>query len=475
MAAPILEPIRMVKMPSTASSASETQSRIHEKVHRFKSGDIADPLKVLEPERKKLTSLESQRIMAVLEDTIRRIEVSTILPFVVENLGRFSILLGAELTHLLREHDSLQGRYQKAVSQLHLDEKRLASLQEKFDQQKKEKEAEFFLYDEQQTLDVQNDDGLSALDVNLADGKVKKEEKMVDFLRGQLQQSLRTILRLFVRNPTALDALRNEKRERSPEAKEMLMQLDALKGTLFERLLRTPSELKERDSYLRFITERERKLSKQAKKLQDELNIATEDKENELSKRNEVIRKIKFDIFHVEQTSKETNQQVINEATKEQLAEEKNSEGKRLRLQQDIIEEKKLIETSIGKHRENELALRKKKYKVETEVENWIQKYDTDMGERQNEFDQLDEIYTEEKKQLNELEERFRTMEKEYQEIVEQKKIAREKAEDANRELQAKIKAATLIQSFWRALKARKQLKNKKKKGKKGKKGGKRK
>lgn len=78
-----------------------------------------------------------------------------------------------------------------------------------------------------------------------------------------------------------------------------------------------------------------------------------------MSKRNEVIRKLKFDIFNVERTSKETNQQVINEATKEQLAEEKNSEGKRSKLQQDIIEQKKLIETTIAKHRESELALRK--------------------------------------------------------------------------------------------------------------------
>ena len=65
-------------------------------------------------------------------------------------------------------------------------------------------------------------------------------------------------------------------------------------------------------------------------------------------------------------------------------------------------------------------------------------------------------------------------MEKEYRDIMEERRIAREKAEEANRELQAMIKAATLIQSFWRAFKARKQLKNKKKKGKKGKKGGKR-
>ena len=473
MAASMLAPIRMAKLPSTASSLSETRSRIHEKVYNSKSRETADPLKVLEPERTKLTSLESQRVLAVLENSIRRIEVSTILPFLVENLNRFSIVLGAELTYLLREHDSLQGRYQKAVSQMHLEEKRLATLQEKFAQQKKEREAEFFLDDEDSSVDMK--DGITSSDVNLAESKAKKEQKMVNFLQEQLKQSLKNLLRHFVRNPTAMDSLRSESKERSEEANELLVQLCALKGTLFERLLRTPSELKERDSYLKFITERERKLSKHAKKLREELNVASEDKENELSKRNEVIRKLRFEIFRVDKTSKENNQQVVTEATKEQLAEEKNSEGKRSKLQQEILEQKKLIETSIAKHRESELSLRKKKYKVETEVENWIQKYDNDMGERQDEFDQLDKVYTEEKKQLNELEERFRTMEKEYRDIMEERRIAREKAEEANRELQAMIKAATLIQSFWRAFKARKQLKNKKKKGKKGKKGAKKK
>ena len=284
MAASLLAPIRTAKMPSTASSRSETPSRMQEKVYSFKSREVADPLKVLEPERKKLTSLESQRIMAVLEDTIRRIEISTILPFVVESLDRFSIVLGAELKHLLREHDNLQGRYQKAVSQLHLEEKRLASLQEKFAQQKRRKETEFFLDDdEDRHSSVDGEDEITAIDITLAGSKIKKEVKTVNFLREQLKESLRTLLRHFVRNPTALDALRNASKERSEEANEMLAQLDALKGTLFERLLRTPSELRERDSHLKFITERERKLSKQAKKLQGELSIATEDKENEAS------------------------------------------------------------------------------------------------------------------------------------------------------------------------------------------------
>lgn len=275
----------MAKMPSTASSSSDTHGRIHEKGPSYKSREMADPLRVLEPERKKLTSLESQRILAVLESTIRRIEVSTIIPFVVENLSRFSIVLGAELTQFLREHGSLQGRYQKVVSQLSLEEKRLASLREKFALQKQEKEAQFFLDDEcLSSIDQEStEDRSTTLDISLVEGKIKKEFKMVKFLKGQLKHSLKTMLRLFVGNPTAVDSLRHVNNERSEAANDMLRQLNALKATVFERLLRTPSELKDRNGYLKFVTEREIKLTKHAKKLREELNLATEDKENEAS------------------------------------------------------------------------------------------------------------------------------------------------------------------------------------------------
>ena len=62
----------------------------------------------------------------------------------------------------------------------------------------------------------------------------------------------------------------------------------------------------------------------------------------------------------------------------------------------------------VNEHRESEANLRRRKWKLETEVENWIQKYDNDMGERQSEFEDVDLVYTEERKQLVELEERFK-------------------------------------------------------------------
>ena len=47
-----------------------------------------DPLKILDPSSKKLVTVESQRIMAVLDDTICRIRLVTLLPELTQNTDR---------------------------------------------------------------------------------------------------------------------------------------------------------------------------------------------------------------------------------------------------------------------------------------------------------------------------------------------------------------------------------------------------
>ena len=44
-----------------------------------------DPLKILDPSSKKLVTVESQRIMAVLDDTICKIRLITLLPELTQN------------------------------------------------------------------------------------------------------------------------------------------------------------------------------------------------------------------------------------------------------------------------------------------------------------------------------------------------------------------------------------------------------
>ena len=207
------------------------------------------------------------------------------------------------------------------------------------------------------------------------------------------------------------------------------------------------------------------------KKLEEELSIATSERDKEIEAKNEILRNNKLAIQTVEQESEILNRQLVGDANKKETLELKNSEGRKGKVQQDLIKLKQQLQNNLADHRESELALRKRKFKMETEVENWIQKYDLEMTEKQETLDELTVIYNEESKQLQTIETKFAVLEKQYLAIVEERRIKKEKREQEEKELRAMIKAATMFQAFWRSYKVRKMLKQKGKKDKKKKKG----
>ena len=108
--------------------------------------------------------------------------------------------------------------------------------------------------------------------------------------------------------------------------------------------------------------------------------------------------------------------------------------------------------------------------KNESEVENWITKYDQDMEEKEREITALRAIYEEERKELSRLEDYCNKLmaEREAQLAEERKKaeeVARQQAQKATLD-----KAATMLQRMWRGRIARREL-ERKKAGSRGKKG----
>lgn len=77
-----------------------------------------DPARALEPARKKLSTIESQRIMSVFDDCIKRIEIVTSLPYIMKNYDRFRISLGTDLAELIKQHYRIQSTYQEMRTQL---------------------------------------------------------------------------------------------------------------------------------------------------------------------------------------------------------------------------------------------------------------------------------------------------------------------------------------------------------------------
>jgi hypothetical protein len=77
-----------------------------------------DPLRILAPAQKKLTTIESQRVMSVVDETMKRLEGVLLLPALLESLDRFSVSLGSELVTLLEDYRRLVEEYKRLEASL---------------------------------------------------------------------------------------------------------------------------------------------------------------------------------------------------------------------------------------------------------------------------------------------------------------------------------------------------------------------
>ena len=238
-----------------------------------------DPLRVLDPGRKKLTTVESQRILAVLDDSIKKAEIVTLLPYVLENMERFSVILGSELVTALQEHSNIQNSFSdlqekimargrsvlSAVSSQHIDTP---------------------LSEHDSLGSVRS--GRSTAEDEETEPQISEEEEQemrtLNYLQSQLKFSCKNLLRLLSLNPAAVNSLRMERQGRDQEASAAITYVNELRGFILERLLTTPLEEKEKTDYLEQITIRERKNSEVIKKLSEELQGAEDEKDAEVRK-----------------------------------------------------------------------------------------------------------------------------------------------------------------------------------------------
>jgi len=125
-----------LKSQSTSSVAfrSTTVSRTPRngvKTHGTNSTIVApnsvriDPHKALLPARKKLSTLEAQRVMAVLAAAIRRAELATLLPRLAkiqQSSGEQNIAFGSELSRLIESNGVVISSYNELNGVLQMDD-----------------------------------------------------------------------------------------------------------------------------------------------------------------------------------------------------------------------------------------------------------------------------------------------------------------------------------------------------------------
>uniref|UniRef100_A0ACB8FY43 Uncharacterized protein n=1 Tax=Sphaerodactylus townsendi TaxID=933632 RepID=A0ACB8FY43_9SAUR len=246
-----------------------------------------------------------------------------------------------------------------------------------------------------------------------------------------IKVELVTMFSYIMENLEACRAVRDTAFARSPTADVLLRGLLGLRRFLFEMLLTTPLEEKEKMKFMKEIALRDMKNMEAIAALEDELASAIHNRDEEISRKNGAIKDLKAHLHTAEGSSSSPH---------------------------------------IAENREMEYALRKKKYKVETEIENWIQKYDIEMIEKQEELEEINVVYKVEKAQLEELRAKFAILNEEYSQIEEERLQKQEEREKAEKELAILARAATLIQALWKGYLVRSLLRTKRRKKGRGKK-----
>lgn len=164
--------------------------------------------------------------------------------------------------------------------------------------------------------------------------------------------------------------------------------------------------------------------------------------------------------------AEEANKKLEMKASTKQNSEKGAADEKKKQLSEELEKLELHYQQLVTRNRDDEAQARRKRAKAESEVEHWIIKYDTDMGEKQTELDELQLIYNDEHSQLDELRSRFQVLKDKEAIILVEKQAEEEIKRKLEAEQERLSKAATRIQAMYRGWILRKKLK--KQKDKKG-------
>lgn len=184
-------------------------------------------MKVLDPCQLKPDTMETERILTVLDETIVKLEITRLIPRVIGSLERYSRMLGHEITSSLLEHQKL-------------------------------------------SMEIQH----------LLTSPGDEESKRA--VEQRLKCSLRNILRLFLANPLLYHGLKYKVRVRESSADVFIKAFMEFRDFTLEKLLTSPDEEKEKIQFMKDISLQVEKNTETISALQEELAAVIQTRDEEV-------------------------------------------------------------------------------------------------------------------------------------------------------------------------------------------------
>ena len=307
----------------------------------------------------KLTNMEASRVIAVLEDTGLRVNFLNLVPLSHDQTLLDAIADDVELTRCLQR-------------QWELEEK----------------------------LEMMARGGDNVAPINRTPEELKEE----------LAAATRALCRQLKKNPKAVAFLRErygDEAKRDPASLEFERLMKELTKITYKKLTTTVEEETANKTMLAELQEREQQLAEEAAALQQTLETERAERDRENTERERTVEKLTSELDDLKRSNEEKMAKIQSDMD-ERIAKANDEHiGKTNELSDQIKAMSFQLDEDGAKHRDIESALRKKKEKVEAEVNALKLKYETDMKALRDKIDDVKTKMAKEKEELRVLEEHF--------------------------------------------------------------------
>lgn len=307
----------------------------------------------------------------------------------------------------------------------------------------------------------------------------KSSENASTEVVDQLHQATRTLCRCLRKNPVAVEVLYSQHtQQRSSHFLSFLQNLSDLTAVMFRKLSTTVEEEITNKNLLHDLTERERSAEDERDALQQTLEMQRGERDREVSVLDQTLTKLRAELQDITQ-SNQMEMQSIKQKMVENIEKADNEHLQRAKRLQDRVDSMTNdINRLSDEHREIEAGLRKKKERSEADLAAIVTKYDGDMEEKQTAIAEVRRQMKEEMQQLQQLEEYFQKIDANNAQRTDEEKALAQFASRVHAAEKVLDDAATQIQKIVRGRQTHAEyvkLMSKKRKGGKGGKKGKKK
>ncbi|XP_057659914.1 galactokinase-like isoform X1 [Diorhabda carinulata] len=199
--------------------------------------------------------------------------------------------------------------------------------------------------------------------------------------------------------------------------------------------------------------------------LKEQLKKQRKELEEQLDEKLKIVEMYNEKIQNVRENFELEMGRTLRDSEKEMMYKTLESEEKQHVLAEEAEKIVKHYEDVLRTNLQQEDSSRAKRSKIETQLQNWINTFDQDIGEKQAQFDLLQEEYDKKKAEIDEVQKIIDEQEEEYDILMAEKEEEEERLFNEMAYQFFLDRSARKIQKYWRAYMEKKA--SRKKKGKK--------